>query len=434
MYSVSVKFHQQAAAPNIHETFMQGEEQSERVLGFICYILMTVFQASVVKLVKSYVEGDIEINRKASMASFERTAHRTAALKKWVVMSKPLGYDAFVLLSQTLHSSDSDVAKGLPFSDQKCITIQEFANLLYIMGRPDKPTTLGPPVIKEADFPQTLRSAVTYFRRHINKDDRECKLAFSRHISTVTANMSINFCPWSKGLFPTNGSTSGRRVDRKIIATSWVTLGAPIPQAINLPMQTLTPQEVIGVKLHNVQRRVMIGDARASWSLSDITSLSCIPRFIDRQIMPSDWTLGHCSLPTDPDNLITRTYKAMDKLMDLSQPHIACVFWTSVIFMHAVPTVGHSQANSFPRPQPPSAYLSRSDLNKQFTTFYRRNTPWIMPKASANATSRLPYPMMFTLGFLAWSEESSPLRQQGASLKQWNDKHRELRHAVNEPF
>jgi len=412
---VSAAFDRKTAAHRIPTYFMPGEEAHERQLGYTCQVLVDRFQASVLELVKSHVVRDISMHRKTGMNSFSRSAHRKDSLDKWAAMSKPLSYGAFVVLTQALGSSDEDVAKGIPFNEQKSITIKDFSRLIYSMGQLAGKMALGPPVIKDDGFHHTVRAAVTYFAvRAAHMGDAPRKEAFSRHMSLATSNKSINFCPWSDGFFPVTGSTSGRKVDRKVVATSWVTLGAPLVARMNLRESDLTPQEVIGLKLHSVQRRIMRDDRRADWNLTDISNLSSVSNLVERQTLPSDWGLNLCSLHPDPDNLVTRTYSAMNRLMDLSQPHIACIFWTSIIFMRAIPEIGHGPTVSLPRPGLRAG---------EFTEFYKRNVPWIV--FGGKATTRLPYVVMFTLSFMAWLEESSPLHSQGVDLKPWHSKHRE---------
>jgi hypothetical protein len=400
---------------------MPAEDAYERQLGYTCHILIDRFQKCVLELVRSHVMKDIS-HKTPGMKSFSRAAHRKESLDKWAAMTKPLSYDAFVSLTQALGSSDEDVAKGIPFSEQKSITIEDFASLIYSMGGK---MALGPPVIKDDEFHHTVRAAVTYFAsRTPGMADAPRKQAFSRHISLVTSYKSINFCPWSGGFFPVTGSTSGRKVDRKVVATSWVTLGAPIAARMNLPESDLTPQEAIGLELQNVQRKIMRDDRRANWNLTEISKLSSVSNVVERQTLPSDWGLNLCSLPPDPNNLITRTYNAMNRLMDLSQPYIACIFWTSIIFMRAIPEIGHAASTSLPRPGL-RAGSTRSDPQEGFTEFYKRTVPWITVGKANASTTRLPYVAMFTLSFMAWLEESSPLHLQGVDLKPWHSKHRE---------
>jgi hypothetical protein len=406
---------------------MPAEGAHERQLGYTCQVLIDRFQKSVLELVKSHVIQDIGLHRKTGMKSFARAAHRKESLDKWAAMPKPLSYGAFVALTQALGSSDEDVAKGIPFSEQRSITIEDFARLIYSMGKLAGKMSLGPPVIKDKEFHHTVRAAVTYFDvRTADMAEAPRKKAFSRHISLVASNNSINFCPWSGGYFPVNGSTSGRKVDRRVVATSWVTLGAPIMARMNLPESDLTPQEVIGMKLQNVQRKIMRDDRRADWNLTEILNLSSVSDFVERQTLPSDWGLNVCSLPPDPDNLITRTYSAMNRLMDLSQPHISCIFWTSIFFMRAIPDIGHGATASLPRPGL-RAGPTNIDPHGEFTEFYKRNVPWIIFGGKANGTTNcLPYVVMFTLSFMAWLEESSPLHSQGVDLKPWHSKHRKV--------
>jgi hypothetical protein len=340
-------------------------------------------------------------------------------------MPKPLSYGAFVDLTQALGSSDEDVAKGLPFSEQKSITIDDFSRLIYSMGKLAGKMALGPPVIKDNTFNHTVRAAVTYFTVH-TPDMAETlrKQAFSRHISLVANNMSIHFCPWSGGFFPVTGSTSGRKVDRVVVATSWVTLGAPRVADMDLPESDLTLQEGICLKLQKVQRKIMKDDRRSDWSLTEVSNLCSVSHVVERQTLPSDWGLHLCSLPPDPDNLITRTYGVMNRLLDLSQPHISCIFWTSFIFIRAIPDIGHGAAVSLPRPGL-TAGSPHIDPPGGFTEFYKRNVPWMICSGKANGKAqRLPYMVMFTLSFMAWLEESSPLHSHGVDLKPWHSKHR----------
>jgi hypothetical protein len=406
---------------------MPVEDAHERQLGYTCRVLIDQFQKSVLELVKSHVVKDINMRRIPGVKAFERAAHRKEALDKWAAMSKPLSYGAFVALSQALSSSDEDVAMGIPFSEQKSITIEDFARLIYnTAGR----TALGPPVIKDDGFHHTVRAAVACFSaRTAGMDDAQRKQAFLRHISLATSDKSINFCPWSGGFFPVTGSTSGRKIDRRVVATSWVTLGAPLAAGLNLRESDLTPQEVIGLRLQGALNKVMREDRRADWSLIEISSLSSVSNVVERQTLPSDWSLKLCSLPPDPDNLVTRTYSAMNRLVDFSQPHIACVFWTGVIFMRAIPRIGHSAAASLPRPELTDR-TTRGDP-RELTEFYKRNVPWVIPGGKASVMNRLPYVVMFTLSFMAWLEESSPLHTQGADLKPWHSKHREPYFAVD---
>jgi hypothetical protein len=298
-----------------------------------------------VGFVKNHVLKEFKDSQKVphSQAASEHWATRRSALTEWSKKTYPLSYEeGFELLTTALAKSTLDVGKGLPQSHHQPskISIEEFSNLLFLMGRPHESASLSPPLFTPSSLVDSLHVTVQMFICSMAKNQkRSTGDALAGYVRFTCNRLKINFGPWSVGGFPASGITRGKIVDRIAVPTIWMKFGQAPPPGMEVPQALMTNGDAVGYRLHMEKHRAINGDCRAEWTAGGV-SLTDLSTFFKRTVNPNDLSLEAAGVGPNTNKLVLDTYEWVLKIFDIQNKVHQLVLFTAILFSKARPFIG----------------------------------------------------------------------------------------------
>lgn len=415
-------------------------ENIPRKMAFLVRELMEEYQKCVVHLVSEHVIKDVKsrLSMGASATANAYSAERRAAIGQWSKSQFPLSYgEGFELLSISLASTTMDVGKGLPFTDPKHISIDEFCHLLFNMGKPNQPSALSPPLWRPSPLLDNLRVTVQMFICFVGKNipqNRTMSDIFTVYVKFACNKLKINFGPWSAGGFPGSGYTRGKTVDRKVVPTVWCGFGKPPAPGSEVPREMMDNDAAVGYKLRLAKHKAINLDTRAEWAASQIL-IGDFSIHFKRTINPTDLTLNAAGIDGSTSSKIREVYEWALMIFDINDPVHHLVLFTAMMFQKARPylnwpTDAKVGAESFMKKKPSDDLEQDDDFETQRLHLCRYicQLPWLDGRSKGNIIKEgEPFIPVFVTYFLAYYlKDQSPLLKSNTTPPGWANKHSKL--------
>jgi hypothetical protein len=281
-----------------------------RLAVIVAEIALRVFVADVQTFIADTIHAEID----KDLALHDNTPNeghkrRIKALKKWTKARLPLSYDenAYEHLVVVLVANENDFGQGLPMSRRKEISIQEFARLLYSMGKPESPGPIVAPLIKKGSFPAINSVAISHIILYAGSNELKVQEHFTVNALITAANaLKIQYVPWSRDHIGTG------RPSTKPVHDVWISLGktsTPVEAVTRNPMN----------QLQEATARAMRNDTRSPWILSEL-KLSELQEMFNKSLKPLDWDIKYASLNQMTDQIVRETYKWVNNNLNPQKP------------------------------------------------------------------------------------------------------------------
>lgn len=409
--------------------------QELRSILYLVVLFVLEYQKEVVELVKNHVlKGYKEFqDAPSSLSRTEHWAARRCALMDWSKKKFPLSYnEGYELLTTALSETPEAIGKGLPQNHQKSISIEEFGQLIFTMGRPHNPAGLSPPIFRSSSLSDSLRVTVQMFICSIgNNQHKTTSDAFAGYVRFACNVLKINFGPWSLGGFPRIAGMRKEDVDRVVVPNVWITFGKPPPPGLEVPAALMTNADAVGRRLRIVKHRTINSDCRAEWTASDI-GLGDLSIFFKRTVNPQDFSVDVAGVDTKTHELIRETYEWANKLFDIKNPVHHLVLFTAILFSKAQPHIGWPSDAKIGAP----IFDRQKNVDAQTLQLARYicRLPWCDGRTSKNKLSDgdafIPIFITYFLAYAGDDQTGSPLLQAMDGIERippaWGSKHSEL--------
>ncbi|KAH9913183.1 uncharacterized protein B0H18DRAFT_1126502 [Fomitopsis serialis] len=413
-----------------------------RHAAIIGEIFLHIFIADIKRLVATSVKENLAKqvrNRPITESSLgggpdiivrqEREA-RQKFLDRWMSASRPLSFtpgDTMAALLMAITEDASTIGLGLPNPTHQQLSLREFVQHLYRMGRPTNPDTLQSPLANGGSAASVLRVAVNAMIAHAPRDMREETIsptikrmrseALEKWVCRAFANavqeLQIHFVPAK------SASTQGRP-GRWACAFSWETLGKADAQSDLLREQAidaaLTPVQINNRNALEASRRAANDHVHVKWSAS-ATPLQDLGEAMRREKLPEEFELppNVLQLPGEPSAKYVRdTYTWVRRNFAHDNPVHKLALLCGIVISKVLPKVFYDEG---------AADAVLTGMTSSETIKIIRNLPWIAKDGETDngrgvetsyrrgASDPGPYLVGFVTAMIAFLEPESPLRQ-----------------------
>lgn len=401
-------------------------------MAFIIMDFMREYQAAVVDLVKDHLTKEFQRqqDRGGSAASYQRMAERKSSVMSWSTQEYPLSHegDCFALLSFALAESSIESVKGLRWTTPRQITIIQFGQLLYNMGRPHNPAPLSPPVFRKGTLLDRLRVTVQMFICFIGKNlpqNRTLVDIFVAYIRFSCNKLRINFGPWSAGGFPGSGYVRGKKHDCVVVPTIWCGFGKAPDQNSQAPFEMMNNEAALGYQMRMEQNRVISDDTRAPWATNEVL-MDDLHIYFKQTINPSDLSLSEAGITEKTSLPIRDIYEWALSAFNIDDPVHHLVLFTAILYAKARPYLSWPEDAKGKAPN--LDQFSDHNAQKLGMSRYICQLEWCDGRTDKNPLKEgSPFIPVFVAYFMAYAGgrdgSKSPLQKMKRIPAAWSSKH-----------
>jgi hypothetical protein len=404
--------------------------KTSHMMAFIVMDFVGEYQKAVVKFVKNHVITEFRRghDKGGNAAAYLRMAERKSTITSWSNTKHPLSYrEGFTALSLALGESQVEVAKGLKWTEPEHISVHEFGQLLFNMGRPHNPAPLSPPLLHQSNLLDSLRITVQMFICFIGKQlPQNCTLAdiFAGYIRFACNKLQINFGPWSAGGFPGSGYVRGKKHDRVVVPTTWCGFGKAPDPGSQVPFEMLNHEQALGYQLRMEEHRVVTRDTRAVWVTGEVM-MDDLPTYFKRTINPSDLTLAEAGINKTTSDVVRNIYEWALQTFNINNPVHHLVLITAILYAKARPYLAWPEDA---KARVPNVEHENAAKQKLIASRYICQLDWCDGRTEKNPLKEGgPFIPIFVTYFMAYAggggDSKSPLQTRGKIPPAWSSKH-----------
>ena len=209
---------------------------------------------------------------------------RRVSLAVWMKAIHPLDYvqNAYAHLTKAVASTLDQVSLGLPNLETQRMPLENFASLLYEMGREDASRGVEAPIWSKGQFLPVLKVAIKSISSLVPPESR--KQFVINVLSKAAEYNKIHYIPWSQR------QHGAGRPAKAPVWNSWMQLGAPPPAQGRVGTHVPLGSAGMAQMALTAQKRAEAADVNADWTACDM-DLNNLYLMLERTKLPTDWAI-----------------------------------------------------------------------------------------------------------------------------------------------